>query len=473
MDGIVIAALAAGSAALAYLLAVFLARTRRMARRFQVLDNIAGVSDAASALPDTLAAISEVLVPEVADFCMVDVISEGRVRRAAVRVGPDAPPGAERGLAEREPSVPDRMVEGVSGQSLEPRFFERMSERDLREISHDVGDLEFLRGLGVRSAITVALRARGQVTGVLTMGVAWSGRRYRQDDASFARVLSGRVALALDNAGLFSNLERAVRAREEIAETLQRGLLPPPLPHIPGWSAAAMYRPAGAENEVGGDFYDAFPVVGGWMLVIGDVTGRGAHAASIAVQARYTLRTAAVLTGDPLVAFATLNRALLARHDSAMCSVAAFALAEDPLQPVRLAVAGHPPPLLVDGERVTEAVGSGPLLGAFPDADWTLERLPVEPGQQLVVVTDGITEAGGPSGRFGEERLRAELAGAANPALAVQRLEGALHSFKQGALDDDAAILALAPRPSEAGNGASLSIASPRPMAAVTGFDDG
>jgi serine phosphatase RsbU (regulator of sigma subunit) len=445
MNAIVIAVLTAVSATLAFLLLASLARTRRVTRRFQVLDRIATASEAASSLPEALDAISAVLVPEIADFCMIDVISDGVVSRAAVRVGPDAPAGAEGGLAERQPSVPDQMIEGERGESLEPRFFERMSEEDLREIAHDDDDFEFLRDLGVRSAITVALRARGQVTGALTIGVAWSGRRYRPDDARFARVLSGRVALALDNAGLFSNLERAVRAREEIAETLQRGLLPPPLPHIPGWSAAAMYRPAGAENEVGGDFYDAFPFAGGWMVVVGDVTGRGARAATITAQARYTLRTAAVLTGDPLAAIATLNRALLAQGDWAMCSVVALAVSEDSSQPVRLAVAGHPLPLLVDGETVSERAEPGPLLGAFEDAVWTLERVSIEPGQQMVVITDGITEASGPEGRFGEERLRAELAGSGSPVLAVQRLEGALRSFSEGALDDDVAVLAIAP----------------------------
>ena len=204
-----------------------------------------------------------------------------------------------------------------------------MSESDLREIAHDEGeDLEFLRSLGMRSAITVALQARGQVKGALTLGVAWSGRRYRRDDVRFAWILSGRVALTLDNSGLFSDLERAEAARAEIAETLQRGLMPPPLPHIPGWSLAAMYRPAGAENEVGGDFYDAFPVADGWMLVIGDVTGRGARAASITALARYTLRTAAALTNDPQIALATLNRALLARHDTSLCSMAALTLSD-------------------------------------------------------------------------------------------------------------------------------------------------
>ena len=283
----------------------------------------------------------------------------------------------------------------------------------------------------MRSAITVALQARGGVAGALTVGVAWSGRRYRREDAHFASILSGRVALALDNAGLFADLERAERARAEIGETLQRGLLPPPLPHIQDWSIAAMYRPAGAENEVGGDFYDVFRVPGGWMLAVGDVTGRGARAASITAVARYTLRTAAVLTDDPLVALRALNRALLARGDSALCSLAAITLSEDRSRPLRLAVAGHPPPLLIDGEAVREAIEPGPILGAFGDAKWEIGHAQVEPGQQLVIVTDGIAEAHGPTERFGEARLRAALRGAGNSALALQQLEESLRSFME------------------------------------------
>jgi serine phosphatase RsbU (regulator of sigma subunit)/ketosteroid isomerase-like protein len=318
-----------------------------------------------------------------------------------------------------------------------------MTDDDLRELADSTRDLELLRRLGPRSAVTVALNARGKVTGALTLGVGWSGRRYRREHARFAWILSGRVALALDNCGLFADLERTERARAEIAETLQRGLLPPPLPHIPGWSVAATYRPAGAHNEVGGDFYDAFKVPGGWMLVIGDVTGRGAQAASIAALARYTMRTAAVLTGDPVTALDTVNRALLARGEVALCSVAAVVLPDDPLEPVQLAVAGHPPPLLVDGELVSEAAPSDPVLGAFAGAEWAISRSQVEPGRQLVIVTDGIAEAQGAEERFGEGRLREQLSGATNPALATQRLEGALSSFTGGALDDDIAILAI------------------------------
>jgi serine phosphatase RsbU (regulator of sigma subunit) len=423
--------------------AVLVARERKANRRFQILAEIAAVSDAGGSLEETFEAICDILVPGVADFCMLDVFEDGEVRRAAVRAGPGAEPGVEDWLARRQPSIPERMTDGDHSIALAPQFYERLSDQDFSRLANDEEDLETLRRIRPRSAITVALNARGRVTGALTLAVAWSGRRYRAEDARFSWILSGRVALALDNCGLFADLERAERARAEIAETLQRGLLPPPLPHIPGWSIGAMYQPAGAENEVGGDFYDAFRIPGGWMLAIGDVTGRGAYAASITAIARYTLRTAAALTGDPVLALSTLNRALLARGDLSLCSLVALAISEDPAQPLRLAVAGHPPPLLVHGDSVEEATGKGPLLGAFADAHWEVVEFSLDLGQQLVIVTDGITEAEGEGGRFGEERLHEELRGAGDPSLVMRRLEGALNAFTGGRHDDDVAILAL------------------------------
>jgi serine phosphatase RsbU (regulator of sigma subunit) len=444
MGWIAILALAIALAVACASVVALLLDGRKARRRFDILGRVAAVSDGAGTLEETFEAICDILVPAFADVCAIDVIEGGKPRRAALGVAPGAPPGVEEGLRRREPSIPQRMLEGEGESALKPRFYERLSESDLRRYAKDDDDLAFLQGLGVRSAITVGLKARGQVMGALSVSVGWSGRRYGEDDARFARILAGRVALALDNSGLFTDLERAEGARAQIAETLQHGLLPPPLPHIPGWSLAAMYRPAGAENEVGGDFYDAFRIADGWIVVIGDVTGRGAEAASVTALARYTLRTAAVLTNDPLIALATLNRALLARRDPALCSIAAIALSEDPAEPVQVAVAGHPPPLLVDGQEVGEAVGVDPVLGAFPDVEWKVGEVQVSAGQQLVLVTDGVTDACGSAGRFGEDRLRERLAGAAGPAQAVQRIEGALHEFTAGSLDDDAAVLAIA-----------------------------
>lgn len=444
MGWIAISTMAVALAAAGAWLVVLLRRARDVRRRFDVLGEIAAVSDGAGSLEESLEAICGVLVPAFADICAIDVIEGDVPRRAALRVAPGGPPGVEEGLLRRQPSIPERMLDGEGEGAMRPRFFERLAESDLLRYAEDDADFAFLRRIAVRSVITVGLKARGRVMGVLTVSVGWSGRRYDEEDVRFARVLSGRVALALDNSGLFVDLERSEAARAKIAETLQHGLLPPPLPHIPGWSLAAFYRPAGAENEVGGDFYDAFPVSDGWFVVVGDVAGRGARAASVTALARYTLRTAAVLTNDVLVALATLNRALLARQDASLCSIAALALPDDPTRPVRIAVAGHPPPLLVDGTSVGEAVGVDPVLGAFGDAEWKVGEVRIEVGQQLVVVTDGVTDACGEVERFGEDRLRDRLAGAGNPADAVQRIERALLEFTAGSLEDDAAILALA-----------------------------
>ena len=420
-------------------------KIRQVNRRFRLLDEISRVADEGMTLDETLEAIVEILVPELGDIAAIDVIEGEQVRRAALKVaGPDADAIAAR-LRARGPRLQAKVASNAVRERQEPFHFEMRSDEDYRRFAEDEEDFEFLRSLGAYSGVTIELRARGRPTGVLTVSVGPSGRRFGESDVRFVTILAGRVALALDNAGLFSDLERAERERAEIAETLQRGLLPPPLPHIPGWSVAATYRPAGAENEIGGDFYDAFRIAGGWMVVIGDVTGRGAKAAAVTAHARYTLRTAAALTGDPVVALRTLNRELLARSGTALCSVAAMAVSEDPTQPVQLAVAGHPPPLLVDGETVTEASAPAPVLGAFPNEDWALEATTVGLNQQLVVVTDGVTEAYGDEERFGEGRLRAQLSGVASPALATQRIEVALNTFVGGPLEDDAAIIAIAP----------------------------
>src|SRR6185295_8535222 len=312
-------------------------KVRQVNRRFRLLDEISRIADEGMTLDETLEEIAAVIVPELGDICAIDVIEEEGVRRAALKVdGPDAAAIAAR-LRARGPRLQAQVASDAARERQEPFHFEMRSDEDYRRFAEDEEDFEFLRSLGAYSGVTIELRARGRPTGVLTVSVGPSGRRFDESDVHFVTILAGRVALALDNAGLFSDLERIERERAEIAETLQRGLLPPPLPHIPGWSVAATYRPAGAENEIGGDFYDAFRIAGGWMVVIGDVTGRGAKAAAVTAHARYTLRTAAAITGDPVVALRTLNRELLARSGTALCSVAAMAVSEDPSEPVQLA----------------------------------------------------------------------------------------------------------------------------------------
>ena len=158
-------------AALGVTLWVLFSREREARRRYRILSETAAVSDAGGSLEETIEAICDILVPNFADFCMIDLFDgDGEVTRAGLRVSPGGGEGSEAGLAARRPSIPDRMIEGDAGASLKPRFFERMTDRDLEGLADGPEDLEFLKSLGSRSAITVALNARGRITGALSLG---------------------------------------------------------------------------------------------------------------------------------------------------------------------------------------------------------------------------------------------------------------------------------------------------------------
>ena len=152
---------------------------------------------------------------------------------------------------------------------------------------------------------------------------------------------------------------RLAHERAEIARELQHGLLPPGLPEIPGLDVAALYRPAGELNEVGGDFYDAFPTPAGWMVVIGDVAGQGARAAALTGLARFTLRSVGQLTGDPVRAAEQLNRTLRDQPELSLCTAVCLLLHEGPGGLEALTVSmGHPLPALLrggDGHRARPA----------------------------------------------------------------------------------------------------------------------
>ena len=211
----------------------------------------------------------------------------------------------------------------------------------------------------MRAGLTVPMAAGGKNVGVLTLASAESGRTFTPADVELAQELARRAGTAVENARLYTE-------RSHIARTLQTGLLPGRLPEFPGWSIATLYRPAGDENWVGGDFYDAFAVRDGWLAVVGDVAGRGADAAALTGLARHTLRTAAKLLADPLAAVGTLNEELLARDEMSLCSVAAVLLREhDGRATAEIVCAGHPLPLHVRGRHVEQVGEFSPMLGAY------------------------------------------------------------------------------------------------------------
>jgi PAS domain S-box-containing protein len=285
-------------------------------------------------------------------------------------------------------------------------------------------------------AIAAPINSGDATIGVITLANREGGRPLGAGDLALATDIGARLGTAIEAA-------RVTAMRREIASTLQRALEPDPLPEIDGWKLDSMYRPAGELNEVGGDFYEVIEVENGWMVVVGDVLGRGASAAAITAVARNTIRTALTLTGDPREAFRVLNDRLCSRQDQPLCSVVIVVLpASDDEGPTDAVVtcAGHPMPLVIRGQEVVEACGPGPLLGALPEASWTLGLVSLSPGEQMVIYTDGIIEARVDGGFLGESGLAACLGGAENPRAAVERIEAALANQAVEVADDAAAV---------------------------------
>jgi serine phosphatase RsbU (regulator of sigma subunit) len=193
---------------------------------------------------------------------------------------------------------------------------------------------------------------------------------------------------------------------------------------------------------VGGDFYDVFPTGAGWMAVMGDVVGRGPAAAALTAMARYTLRTAGSLVGTPTMGLARLNHNLRERGDMALCTAAIVQLREGGTE-ASLVCAGHPLPYMIRDGKVRAVGRTGPLLGAFEQGHWLSASLDIEPGDVLVMYTDGVLDARGPDDRFGEERLEATLAGVTSADEAVERIRAALLEFAGPEQDDDTAVLAM------------------------------
>ncbi len=285
-------------------------------------------------------------------------------------------------------------------------------------------------------AVPLALVGQ-QPIGALFLGMTESGRTFDESDLSLARELGRRAAIAVENARLYAE-------RSLIATILQRSLLPPELPEIPGFRLAGLYVAAGEQNEVGGDFYDAFEVQGGWMVVVGDVAGRGAEAAALTSLSRYTLRTAGKLLGDPVATLEQLNAALRERPGLSLVSVCCAVLGEvDGRATADVVLAGHPPAFHVRAGN-PEPVGEfAPFLGAYDSGEWTPVTVHLDGSDQLVLYTDGVVDTVGEEERFGEDRLIATLHGVAGAADAVARIEAAVRDFAHGSQADDIAVIAV------------------------------
>ncbi|HEX2048022.1 MAG TPA: SpoIIE family protein phosphatase [Acidimicrobiales bacterium] len=239
-----------------------------------------------------------------------------------------------------------------------------------------------------------------------------------------------------------------------LAQTLQRSLLPPAPPKIPGLDVAAVYRPAGTGDEVGGDFYDVFESrEGEWVIAIGDVRGKGATAAVVTALARYTLRATAIRVREPARVLETLNHVLLREEDDSHCTVAYARVHCQPGDACRVTVAcaGHPLPLRVGPSSPPVPVGEpGTLLGLLDSIEVSNVTVTLGPGEAIVFFTDGVTEARRDSEFFEDDRVADVLSrlGHEDARGMAQGLVDVVVDFQDGSPRDDIAVL-VAKVPSE------------------------
>jgi PAS domain S-box-containing protein len=392
----------------------------------------------------TLQRVARLTVPQLASWCAVDLLNEqGEIERVAVH----HPDPAMMELADRlnrdyrlSPDEPSGVPEVI--RTGEARVYTDIPPDALAMYARDNKHLELLSAIGATAVILVPMiGARGTI-GAITLVSSGEDRKLSEADLPLAERLAHRAGTAVENARLYTE-------RTRIAHTLQKALLPESLPEISGVEVAARYCAAGELNEVGGDFYDVFEHgADRWMLVIGDVCGKGPRAAGVTALARHTLRAAAMSEQSPAEMLATLHRALRRQPIGAdLCTVCLVTL-EHFMGRARLtvALAGHPPPLLIGADGEVSLVGNhGTLLGVLDPIEVGLTRVELEPGDTLLLYTDGLPDAGVAGGQLGEAAMIELCRKAPRGSLGemLEHIERAAVDHAEGSLRDDLALLGV------------------------------
>ncbi|MEV0582837.1 SpoIIE family protein phosphatase [Nonomuraea sp. NPDC050310] len=294
--------------------------------------------------------------------------------------------------------------------------------------------------LGESQVLAVPLTARGRTLGIMCLG---RFERFSEEVVQFAGDIARRAALAMDNARLYAEQAAARRA-------LQRSLLPPSEPVVPGLDYGVVYDPAGEGNEVGGDFYDLFKAGdGSWRFAIGDVCGTGPEAAAVTGLARHTLRLLAREGYGVAAVLGRLNQAILEEGERSRF----LTLLHGEITPtehgleLRMVSAGHPEALVLRPNGVVESVTTPQsLLGVFPEVVFEADTVHLAHDDVLLAVTDGVTERRR-DGRLldddgGLAKMFAECVGLSARAVA-ERIRRGTADFAPEPSADDLAILVL------------------------------
>lgn len=430
-----------------------LERLRRGSLSFLVeaSDLLAGTLDR----DQTLALMAQMTVPTLATWCAVYTIADQAsepylsyvlhededlidgIKSLLAKIPPPDPvptPGARVWTAPGE--VAHQAALRTSMRSL------GLSGDPTRNVSAGIGPSLATAAAVGGEIVVLPLVARNRVIGMLTLGKP-TDEHFRQEILELAEDLSRRAALALDNARLYSE-------RTAISQSLQRSLLPPELPTIDGVEVEVIYRAAGEGNEVGGDFYDLFPISdGAYGFAIGDVCGTGPNAAAVTGLARHALRLLARegLSGPAVLD--RLNSAILdegARSRFLTLLYGELRPQEDGSAELKVVCAGHPLPLRLRQDGTVESAAEPqPLLGVLEDLELYEQTVTLDPGDVLLCVTDGVTERREGSRMLGDDGLAEVLktcTGLTAGAVAA-RIMRAVERFATDAPSDDMAILAM------------------------------
>lgn len=281
----------------------------------------------------------------------------------------------------------------------------------VREAVNDVDDFpwvsDWFRREDFRAEVVIPLVAQGRSIGVMVVD-AKQPRRFAEADVRFLQLMANQAAIAIERTRLREEEIKRQRLDQELAvgRQIQLSMLPPGCPQIPGWAFTAVYE---AAQQVGGDFYDFFKLRNGnWGLVIADVSGKGVPAALYMALSRTTIRNTALEGHPPASALGLTNRYLQDDSRSNMFVSAFYGVLETDNGRFTFSNAGHNRPFVwraADG-AIEELIAPGIVLGVLPEVKLKERQTILEPGDLLVMYTDGVTEAMNEAHEeFGEERL--------------------------------------------------------------------
>jgi serine phosphatase RsbU (regulator of sigma subunit)/anti-sigma regulatory factor (Ser/Thr protein kinase) len=349
-----------------------------------------------------------------------------RRSREAAGAGPEqrsAQPDAVPGQAPVEIAPNDPLL----------AYFQSAGEAvDIEELQLDSPALRELKAAGVKLA--VPLVSQGELIGVLNLGPRLSEQEYSSDDRKLLDNLAAQAAPALRVGQLVREQEAEAATRQrfeqelEVARLIQQNFLPQELPDLPGWQIAAYYRPA---REVGGDFYDVIPLPDGRVaFVVGDVTDKGVPAALVMSATRSVLRASATRLIEPGVVLERVNEHLCPDMPAKMFVTCLYGVLDPASGLLRFANAGHDLPYVKTADGVIELRARGMPLGLMPGMAYEEKEAVLEPGDSVLLHSDGVVEAHDPDREmFGFPRLKETMAGSPGGQELIERVIAVLEAF--------------------------------------------